>query len=230
MNRGLIATIIFLSLGLCPRLDAYEISINKYSTQNKKRLCFELYEQMFKRPYDVPPVNQGVPNAYLVCGGFKDGIALNYDLHFTEFVNRLYYKSHELTVQLLNKVNLILEGHKRFVQFAKKSKRDCLQSTSSQCLILPYILKRESELLLKDYTSLLNEIFEISMSCSRDEIGKVGCFETTIDDPYLFPVKVKTIITELNLPMWKRAYTLVDYSKRKLEAQVRTISAKRGVR
>jgi hypothetical protein len=220
----------FLTLGLSLRLEAYDFSLQKYEVKNGKSYCFELFEQVFKIPYNKKPEHHFSLTGSLVCLQRTDGKALVNELHTVEFSNRFSYRSNEITLNLMNKATLVTQGHRIFLEAVKKRQDDCQQNTTPKCLTYRYINKRESDLLLNDYNTVLLEIDSITFVCT-DEALKAGiCTKTTISDPYLGTAPAVSNLTAKNIEKLNLAYKSLSIGKQMLQDQVAKLLSLRGVK
>lgn len=207
-------SLLFMTLFFCVQTEAYQSSLQKYDLENGKNYCFELYEKVFRVAY-TKPIN-ALTNSNSVCLNGQGQELLN-ELHQIERRNRLTFNSQEISTALLSKASLVISAHLDLLSRMNLSSTKCSKAPSAECLVYPYRFKRDAQLLLNDYDSVIEEIFKISMSCNRSEFGKVGCFQIHIKDPYLEPLQASTIILPGNMLNLKYAYDFLIRGKQTLE-------------
>lgn len=194
----------------------YELSIQKYDLKDGKNYCYELYEQVYRRPYTYDNPNTLLIPAKAICL-VGEGPNLLRDLYSIEFQNRYFYKSHSLTLKLLSKANLVFSAHKLFLQKFKEHKQSCEKKFVNDCRLYPYLANKEAKLLKADYEMVMDEIFQVTMSCVPGEIGSIGCQLAVIPDPYLPQAIIATIITPEDMDKLKVIYETLKRGRKGYE-------------
>lgn len=192
----------------------YELSLQKYGKERQKTLCAIQFEEFFPSPNSVFNYNS-------VCGS-SAALELSHKLHMTEFKHRFAFKSQEATRLFLNRASLLLSAHEHFQGKWLSSKKLCLEDFNLNCLKNDYLIKKEAESLMTDYSRFLLEAFENSSSCSADDLRKYGCKNITVTDPYLAPTDTIGLFSVTDLEFLNSAYKKIKEARKILAEQTGT--------